>query len=586
MANLKKHHEAIYYNQEDLFGNYQFVSLEDIIDQFMAVYVGSEKLINKANKLDVAFHAQRALAELSFDTLKSFKSQQIEIPPSLTMILPHDYVNYTKISWVDDKGIKHPLYYTKDTNNPFHIRQLDNGDYDFPNNDDLLINSDFESDDFGKFAAWQNSYQIKTGGSAGVPGTKDALSTPGTFYNHAFLELGFTGNTVLKHRLAPSIIAGDIAGTARCTWQKINVIGVDYINFDGRAESTAAITGNATGIAGTDSAGNTVTSAPNYTVSTGNYYATDSGNSGGLWTVRNSLIAGNTSGTSSVDPGDEGDIILSNIPSSTVRIGFSTSPGDININMTNNQYYNTPSLNSTTGIFNLNSPDGQAYVEWFNGESGYKEINGVDVREHDYVYLLVCSFAEWDNAAYGEANTTLFVQTQIDDLTVANAYSGNNLQERSTLAGISGAWQNYKATTPVENNTEDYVDEQYWPFQGERYGLEPSHAQVNGSFYIDELRGKINFSSNVSGKNVILDYISDSLGTEKEMQVHKFVEEAMYKWITYGVLSSKINIPEYIVQRAKKEKFAATRQAKLRLSNLKIEDLTRMLRGKSKQIKH
>ena len=70
------------------------------------------------------------------------------------------------------------------------------------------------------------------------------------------------------------------------------------------------------------------------------------------------------------------------------------------------------------------------------------------------------------------------------------------------------------------------------------------------------------------------------------MQVHKFAEDAMYKWIAYGVLSSKINIPEYIVQRAKKEKFAATRQAKLRLSNLKIEDLTRMLRGKSKQIKH
>mgnify|MGYP003636496926 CR=1 FL=1 len=49
---------------------------------------------------------------------------------------------------------------------------------------------------------------------------------------------------------------------------------------------------------------------------------------------------------------------------------------------------------------------------------------------------------------------------------------------------------------------------------------------------------------------------------------------------------NKANIPEYVVRRAKKEKFAATRQAKLRLSNIKLEEITQTLRGKSKQIKH
>ncbi len=39
-------------------------------------------------------------------------------------------------------------------------------------------------------------------------------------------------------------------------------------------------------------------------------------------------------------------------------------------------------------------------------------------------------------------------------------------------------------------------------------------------------------------------------------------------------------------QLLKKERFAATRKAKLRLSNLKIEELTQVMRGKSKQIKH
>ena len=46
------------------------------------------------------------------------------------------------------------------------------------------------------------------------------------------------------------------------------------------------------------------------------------------------------------------------------------------------------------------------------------------------------------------------------------------------------------------------------------------------------------------------------------------------------------NIRKKIVRRIKKERFAAVRTAKLRLSNLKTEELTQILRGKSKQIKH
>ena len=63
-----------YYEGGNL-GDYQFVSLEDVISQFMAVYVGDEKIINKVSRSDVGFWAQRALAELSFDTLRSFKAQ-------------------------------------------------------------------------------------------------------------------------------------------------------------------------------------------------------------------------------------------------------------------------------------------------------------------------------------------------------------------------------------------------------------------------------------------------------------------------------------------------------------------------------
>ena len=70
-----------YYEGNDL-GNYQFTSLEDIINQFMVVYVGENKVIPKASRTDVAFHAQRALADLSFDTFKSTNSHQIDLPPT------------------------------------------------------------------------------------------------------------------------------------------------------------------------------------------------------------------------------------------------------------------------------------------------------------------------------------------------------------------------------------------------------------------------------------------------------------------------------------------------------------------------
>jgi len=70
------------------------------------------------------------------------------------------------------------------------------------------------------------------------------------------------------------------------------------------------------------------------------------------------------------------------------------------------------------------------------------------------------------------------------------------------------------------------------------------------------------------------------------MIVHKFAEEAMYKYMAHAILSTRANVQEYIVARFKKEKFTAIRTAKLRLSNLKIEELSQVMRGKSKQIKH
>ena len=162
-------------------------------------------------------------------------------------------------------------------------------------------------------------------------------------------------------------------------------------------------------------------------------------------------------------------------------------------------------------------------------------------------------------------------------------FSNNEIQTSD-----STTWDNYQSNNPHENNQDDFdYDDDIADYNiGQRYGIDPQFAQTNGSFYIDELRGKIHFSSNLSGLTITLKYISDSLGTEAEMQVHKFAEEALYKHIAYAIVSTRANMPVSLVSRLKKEARATKRQAKLRLSNIKIEEITQVLRGKSKRIKH
>jgi len=90
---LQKYTFPQYY--EDGLGpnnHYQITSLDNVITQFIIAYVGEDKIIPKAKRTDVAFHAQRALAELSFDTFKSCKAHEFEVPGSLSIPLTNGLV--------------------------------------------------------------------------------------------------------------------------------------------------------------------------------------------------------------------------------------------------------------------------------------------------------------------------------------------------------------------------------------------------------------------------------------------------------------------------------------------------------------
>lgn len=120
---------------------------------------------------------------------------------------------------------------------------------------------------------------------------------------------------------------------------------------------------------------------------------------------------------------------------------------------------------------------------------------------------------------------------------------------------------------------------------GGRYGLNPEQSQSNGVFYIDHTKGVIRFSSDLRGQTITLKYISDGLGTEEDMTVHKFAIDAVYKYIIHAVLSVRANTQEYSIQRFRKEMTAARRNAKIRLSNLKTNLITQVMRNQTKWIK-
>jgi len=97
-------------------GSYEYTRLSDVIDNFLIAYVGAGKLITSVKRSDVVFHARRGLQEFSYDTLKSIKSSELTVPPSLSLTIPQDYVNYVGLGWVDGLGVLHPMYPTNNLN--------------------------------------------------------------------------------------------------------------------------------------------------------------------------------------------------------------------------------------------------------------------------------------------------------------------------------------------------------------------------------------------------------------------------------------------------------------------------------------
>jgi hypothetical protein len=287
---------------EENYGSYQYISLNDIINNFIVAYVGTGKLISDVKRTDVIFHAKRGMQEFSYDTLKSVKSQELNIPHSLSVAMPQDYVNYVKMSWIDHYGVKHPIY---------PVNALTTNPYENPIQD-----------------------------SRGLP-----------------IQDNFDAN-----------IQGDSLTEER--WNKNNIL---------------------------------------------------------------------------------------------------------------------------------------------------QRINEID--------------------------------------------------------NIGNDWY----------NDDNWVMDRFY---GRLFGMDPQYANINGYFSINDREGKISFSSNLVGKLIVLEYISDGLAYDLDSRVPKMAEDALYAYILHSIISHRAGSQEYLVRRLQQDKSAKLRNAKIRLSNIKLEEITQVFRGKSKWIKH
>ena len=73
------------------------------------------------------------------------------------------------------------------------------------------------------------------------------------------------------------------------------------------------------------------------------------------------------------------------------------------------------------------------------------------------------------------------------------------------------------------------------------------------------------------------------------MAIKKFCSNGFSPFPFWTTISEETGSNGFAIKferRLKKEKYAEMRKAKLRLSNIKLEEITQILRGKSKWIKH
>lgn len=90
----------IYYS-DPATNSYIYVSLENIVDDFIDTFTGNGTLIGKANRRKIVRHAKQGIKQFTINALRETKKVELELGDTLDIILPPDYVNWVRVSYVN-----------------------------------------------------------------------------------------------------------------------------------------------------------------------------------------------------------------------------------------------------------------------------------------------------------------------------------------------------------------------------------------------------------------------------------------------------------------------------------------------------
>ena len=126
-------------NGTEIPGTYRRTNLNDLINNFLVSYVGDGKILTKVPRYEVAFWAQRAVQEFSYDVFQSEKAIEIQLSTTLQMSLPSDYVNYVSFSYTDSFGNMRPILPSQTTKPNKGVAQDNNYHYLYDQDGDIVF---------------------------------------------------------------------------------------------------------------------------------------------------------------------------------------------------------------------------------------------------------------------------------------------------------------------------------------------------------------------------------------------------------------------------------------------------------------
>lgn len=183
--------------------------------------------------------------------------------------------------------------------------------------------------------------------------------------------------------------------------------------------------------------------------------------------------------------------------------------------------------------------------------------------------------------------TTSYLQDHNSDILFDN--DGGILEGTSATNMINDSLSHRANGEIIQNNNSILNNNDYYGTSGigSANFRVPTVVNGNGNFIVDTRKGVIHFGSSVSAKIIVLDYISDGLeySSDSDIKVNKFAEQALYNWVNWNMLNNRVGVPMYEKSRAKKDYDTSYRNAKIRLMNLNIAEVSQMIKARNTWVK-